>query len=298
MLTVPGGHMSKQFDKLISSLPVITDGAWGTQLQALGLAAGECPDEWNLTHPDRVRSVAARYVGAGSRVILTNTFGGNRISLGGHGLAGKVEAINRAGVVISRDAAGARALVFASIGPTGKMLMSGDVSETDMAEAYGEQARVLAAAGADALVIETMSDLEEASIAVRAATATGLPVVASMVFDSGKGRDRTMMGSTPEQVADALSEAGADVIGANCGLGMEGYIPIGKRLRAASKKPVWIKPNAGLPELSNGVITYKTTPEEFARQAIALRDAGVAFIGGCCGTSPLFIAALTAALKH
>jgi len=290
--------MSKQFDQLISSLPVITDGAWGTQFQALGLAAGECPDGWNLTHPDRVRTVAAHYIDAGSRVILTNTFGGNRISLGGHGLAAQVEAINRAGVVISREAAGTRALVFASIGPTGKMLMSGDVSEADMAEAFGEQARVLAAAGADALVIETMSDLEEASIAVRAATATGLPVVASMVFDSGKDRDRTMMGSTPEQVAAALTEAGADVIGANCGLGMEGYIPIGRRLRAATNKPVWIKPNAGLPELSNGVITYKTTPEEFARQAVLLRDAGVAFIGGCCGTSPLFIAALCTALKR
>ncbi|CAG1006232.1 partial Bifunctional homocysteine S-methyltransferase/5,10-methylenetetrahydrofolate reductase, partial [Anaerolineae bacterium] len=212
-------------------------------------------------------------------------------------LADKVKEINTAGVRISKEAAGTRAMVFASVGPTGKMLMSGDVTEEDLATAFTEQAAALAAAGADAIVVETMADIEEARIAVSAAHATGLPVVASMVFDSGKDKDRTMMGTTPETVATELTAAGADVIGANCGLGIEGYIPIARRMRAATSLPVWIKANAGLPEMTNGTITYRTTPEEFAALAQQLREAGVAFVGGCCGTSPDFVAALTRTLR-
>jgi methionine synthase I (cobalamin-dependent) len=280
---------------LVNQAPVITDGAWGTQLQALGLSAAECPDSWNLTHPDRVTEVGQRYVEAGSRVILTNTFRSNRISLAGFGLQESVAEINRAGVAISRAAAGAKAKVFASIGPTGRMLMSGDVSPEDLHAAFLEQAGALAQAGADALVIETMADLDEAKIALAAAQTTGLPVIVSMVFDSGKDHDRTMMGLTVEHVAQELTAAGADVIGANCGLGIEGYLPIGRRLRAATSLPVWIKPNAGLPELVEGTIVYHVTPESFARQALGLRDAGVHFLGGCCGTTPAFIRALNGA---
>jgi 5-methyltetrahydrofolate--homocysteine methyltransferase len=282
--------MTSLLAQLLSPGPVLTDGAWGTQLQALGLAPGECPDGWNLTHPDRVRKVAQSYVDAGSDVILTNTFRSNRISLAGHGLADRVVEINKAGVEISRAAAGTTVKVFASMGPTGKMLMMGEVTEDEAYAAFAEQAAALTAA--DALVLETMTDVEEARIAVRAAKTTGLPVIASMVFDSGKDKDRTMMGTTPEQVAEALAEAGADVIGANCGLGMEDYIPVAKRLRAATTMPVWIKPNAGMPELVNGHIVYRSTPAQFADQARALREAGVAFVGGCCGTSPEFIQAL------
>lgn len=283
--------------RLLQSTPVLTDGAWGTQLQALGLSAGECPDAWNLTHPEQVRQVARLYVDAGSAVILTNTFRSNRVALEGFGLADRVVDINTSGVRISREAAAGRALVFASIGPTGKMLMTEEVTPEEMLQAFTEQAAALSSAGADALVVETMSDLEEAKLAVQAARTTGLPVVASMVFDSGRDRDRTMMGSTPEQVAEELAAAGADVIGANCGLGMEGYIPIARRLRAATHLPIWIKPNAGLPEMVEGKVTYRTTPEEFARQATALRDAGVAFVGGCCGTSPQFVHALSTTLR-
>ena len=154
----------------------------------------------------------------------------------------------------------------------------------------------LAAAGADALVIETMSDLAEARLIVAAARETGLPVVACMVFDSGKNRDRTMMGTTPEQAATELLAAGADVVGANCGLGIEGYVSICRRLHASSGRPVWIKPNAGSPELVDGRVYYRTTPEEFARHAPALVEAGAAFIGGCCGTGPDFIGALSRTL--
>jgi 5-methyltetrahydrofolate--homocysteine methyltransferase len=283
--------------QLLQDSPVVTDGAWGTQLQALGLSADECPDSWNITHPDQVREVARRYVEAGSRVILTNTFRSNRISLAGFGLEERTRTINRAGVEISRAAAGSAAKVFASIGPTGKMLMTGEVTPEDFRRVFEEQARALADAGADALLIETMTDLEEARLALAGAKATGLPVIVSMVFDSGRDKDRTMMGLTVEQVATELSAAGADVIGANCGLGIEGYLPIGKRLRAATPLPVWIKPNAGLPELIEGKIVYRITPGSFAAQALALRDAGVHFLGGCCGTTPDFIRALAETLS-
>jgi 5-methyltetrahydrofolate--homocysteine methyltransferase len=292
-----GFPMSDTLQQLLAHAPVITDGAWGTQLQGLGLPSGDCPDEWNLSHPERVERVAASYVAAGSRVILTNTFRSNRISLEGFGLASQVTEINKAGAAISRKAAGTNAKVFASMGPTGKILMMGEITEEEVNAAFTEQAIALASGGADAVVVETMSDLSEAAIAVRAAKAAGLPVVASMVFDSGKDHDRTMMGSTPEDIAEELAAAGADVIGANCGLGMEGYVPIARRLRAATGLPIWIKPNAGLPELVDGHILYHTTPHEFAQQALSLRAAGVSFIGGCCGTSPEFITALAATLN-
>jgi methionine synthase I (cobalamin-dependent) len=277
---------------LLAGGPVVADGAWGTQLQARGLALGECPDAWNLSHPDRVADVARAYVEAGSRIILTNTFRANRIALAAAGLEGSVREINRAGVEISRQAAGGRARVFASIGPSGKIVVAGEVTTAQLLAAFEEQARALAEAGADALLVETMSDLEEARLAVAAARATGLPVAASMVFDSGRNRDRTMMGITPEQAGAGLAEAGADIVGANCGHGLSGFAAIARRLRAAGGRPVWIKPNAGLPELQDGIPVYRMTPEEFAAEAPALVEAGAAILGGCCGTGPEFIRAL------
>lgn len=290
--------MADLLSQLLTERPVITDGGWGTQLQALGLPTGELPDSWNLERADAVLEVAKRYVDAGSRIILTNTFRANRIAMAGHRQEATVEQVNRAGVRISREAAGSRAKVFASMGPSGKMLMTGEVSEDELRSAFEEQAGALAAAGADAIVVETMSDLEEASIAIRAAKMTGLPVVGSLVFDSGKDKDRTMMGATPEQVAVGLEEAGADVIGANCGLGMEGFIPIARRLLAATSHPVWVKPNAGLPEMEHGRVVYRTTPAEFASFAPALAALGVSFIGGCCGTTPDFIRELVCAVGN
>lgn len=274
----------------MSTAPIITDGAWGTELQARGLAAGECPDAWNLSRPEAVSEVAAAYADAGSRVVLTNTFRANRIALEGYGLAGQVEDINRAGVELSRRGAAGRAKVFASIGPSGRMLATGDVTEDTLRQAFAEQARALASAGADALVVETMSDVEEAAIAVEAARATGLPVVGCMVYDTGRNKDRTMMGTTPEQAAARLAAAGASVIGANCGCGIEGYVAIAARLRAATALPVWIKANAGLPELVEGRVTYRMTPGEFAAHARKME--GVTYLGGCCGTNPRFIRAL------
>jgi methionine synthase I (cobalamin-dependent) len=183
------------------------------------------------------------------------------------------------------------------MGPSGKLLLTGAVDAASLRGAFEEQARALAAAGPDAIVIETMSDLEEAGHAIRAARDTGLPVVACMVYDSGKQKDRTMMGKTPEETAKALGELGADAIGANCGSGVAGYVPICRRLAGATDLPIWIKPNAGIPEIVAGQVVYRTTPEEFAAHLDALVDAGAHFIGGCCGTSPAFVAALQTRLE-
>jgi len=278
--------------ELVAAGAVLTDGAWGTELQARGLAAGEIGDIWNLTHPDRVEAVARAYVDAGSRIILTNTFRANRIALARHADGERVANINRAGVEISRRAAAGRALVFASIGPSGKLLAAGELDVQSLEATFAEQARALAGAGADGLVVETMADISEAKIAVAAALATGLPVVACMIFDSGKDRDRTMMGVSPEQAAADLTAAGAHVIGANCGIGIEAAVTICKALASATERPVWIKPNAGLPELVDGQIIYRMDPENFAGFLPALYGAGARFIGGCCGTNPQFVRAL------
>ena len=284
--------MHPLIEKLISNGPVVTDGAWGTQMQARGLPSGECPDGWNLSHPEAVEEIPRAYVEAGSQVVLTNTFRGNRIALAGAGLADRVDELNRSGAAISKRAAGDRAAVFGSIGPSGKMLCMGEIPHDELRDVFSQQANALAGGGADAIVVETMGDLDEAILAVEAAKATGLPVVGCMCFDSGAELDRTMMGVTPEQAASGLVAAGADVVGANCGQGIEGYVAIGRRLAAACMLPVWIKANAGIPKVVGTETVYETTPEQFSARASDLAAAGVSFIGGCCGTSPEFIAAL------
>jgi 5-methyltetrahydrofolate--homocysteine methyltransferase len=283
------GDDKMRFEDCARGTTTLADGAWGTELQKLGAGLGACSDEWNLTKPELVRQVAESYVQAGSRIILTNTFRANSIALSGYGLQPQIAAINRAGVKISRAAAGKCAMVFASVGPSGKLLLTKEVTTQQLSETFAEQARALAEEGPDALLIETMTDLAEARIAAAAALETGLPVIVSMVFDSGKNRDRTMMGVTPEQAATALKSEGVQGIGANCGLGIREFIPVCKRLAEATSLPIWIKPNAGLPEMVGGVAKYKTTPEEFATSAAELVAAGATFLGGCCGTSPEFI---------
>jgi len=281
--------MSRLRDWLVGG-PLITDGAWGTELQKRGLEPGACPDPWNLEHPERVEAVAEAYCEAGSRVILTNTFRANPVSLPDADLG----AINSAGVEISRRAARGRARVAASMGPSGKLLAAGDITAEALAEAFTVQARSLAEAGPDALLLETMSDPEEARIALRAALETGLPVIVSFVFDAGRNHDRTMTGATPERVAQAMKAEGADAVGANCGAGVDGFAAICGRLAAASGLPVWIKPNAGMPAVQNGAIAYPGSPEQFAARVPEWIAAGASFIGGCCGSSPAFIKAMRA----
>jgi methionine synthase I (cobalamin-dependent) len=275
----------------------ISDGAWGTELDKLGCPPGFCREDWNLTKPELVGQVATAYVNAGSQIILTNTFGANRFVLAKHGKAEQVAAYNKAGAAISKQAAGTKAKVFGSIGPCGKMLVSGEVKEDELLDAFKVQAQALAEGGCDALVVETMTDLKEAAIAVRAAKTTGLLVVGCMTYDSGKDHTRTMMGVTPEQAVKGLTEAGADIIGCNCGIGIDNYITVAGMFRAATKKPIWVKANAGMPEVVNGKAVYKMQPTVFAEKVKDLIKAGANFVGGCCGTSPAFIAATAKVLK-
>ena len=203
--------------------------------------------------------------------------------------------INRRGAELSRKQAAAGVRVFASMGPTGKVLATGEIDEQTVTDAFRIQAEALADGGADALLFETFSDVEEARLAVRAAKPTGLPILVSFAFDSGKNKDRTMMGATPETAARAMAEEGVDAVGANCGAGPESFPPICRRLKEASGLPVWIKPNAGMPSLEAGRAVYTMTPETFAGHLPALIEAGASFVGGCCGTSPEFIRALARA---
>ncbi len=290
--------MNRALEELLSHAPIVTDGALGTQLQALGLAPGECPDLWNLNQPAQVEQVIRSYVDAGSEIVLTATFRAHRLAVAPYGLAAKVEEINLAAVEIARRASGGRAKIFASLGPSGKLLAAGEVSEGDLTAAFAEQAQILTVAGVDGYAIETMTDLAEAKLAVAAVKEFGLPIVASMVFDSGRKKDRTMTGVTPEQAARELTEAGADVIGANCGTGIAGYVSVCQRLHAATDRPIWIKPNAGLPEIVDGKVRYRTTPEAFAGFVPALLQAGASFVGGCCGTTPEFIRAIDETLRR
>jgi len=270
----------------------IADGAWGTELDNLGCPPGFCREEWNVTDPDKVRQVASSYVEAGAQIILTNTFGANEFVLSRHNRGDKVHDFNKAGASISKDAAGNKAYVFGSMGPSGKIIMMGEVKEAELADAFKAQAEALAEGGADGLVVETMTELAEVVAAVKAAKTTGLIVAASMTYDSGQNRTHTMMGVNPSQAVEALTEAGADIIGCNCGIGIENYINVAGMIREATDKPVWVKANAGLPEIEGSQIVDKMTPDDYANKAKNLAQAGANIIGGCCGTNPDFIRAL------
>lgn len=273
--------------------PLLTDGAWGTELQARGLARGACADAWNLSHPDAVRAVAESYVEAGSRVLLTNTFRASPIALAGYGLAERMAAINTAGVRHSRaTAARGGAYVFASVGPSGKPVAAGGAGEEELRRSFAAQCEALASASPDALLLETMTSLAEARIALAAAKATGLPVVVSFTFDTGSRSGGVLTGVTPEQAAVSMEEAGADAVGANCGDGIEEFPAICARMRAVTTLPLWVKANAGMPEIMDGKAVYGIAPETFASYLPAILAAGASFVGGCCGTSPAFIRAL------
>ncbi|MCK4601820.1 MAG: homocysteine S-methyltransferase family protein [Phycisphaerae bacterium] len=274
----------------------VTDGAWGTELQRLGLPAGAPPELWNADKPDVVAAVAASYVEAGSDVIITNTFGANRFILGQHRAGQRVVELAEAGAAISRKAAGEAVKVFASIGPTGKIVMMGDVAQEDLAAAFAEAATALARGGADAIVLETFNELDEARIALDAVRqAVDLPVAVSMTFASGPEGTSTMMGNSPAELAQMAESGGAAAVGANCGTGPDNYVKVAELLRAATDLPIWIKPNAGLPQIVEGKTTFPMGPEEFAAFVPKLIAAGANFIGGCCGTGPAHIRAVRAA---
>jgi 5-methyltetrahydrofolate--homocysteine methyltransferase len=288
-------------EKIIQGRVLVSDGAWGTFLQQKGLAAGECPEEWNLTRPDDVFEIAKAYIDAGADMIETNSFGGNRFKLKMFGLEEKAYVLNKAAAELSRKAAGLEKHVLGSIGPTGKLLVMGEVSPQELYDAFKEQAIALAAGGADALVIETMSDIEEAKLAVKACCEnTSCEIICTMTFEkSGDELYHTMMGVTPSQMALELTDAGADIIGANCGNGIKDMIGITKEIRKIRKEiPVLIHANAGLPEYRDGKTIFPESPDDMAGITLDLVKAGANVIGGCCGTTPEHIRRIAAIIRN
>lgn len=282
-------------DSLAARGTVLLDGAWGTELAARGLASGALADLWNLSHPQLVESVARAYIDAGSQVILSNTFRANRFALTRS--RAQVREVNRAGIAISRRAAEGRAHVFASVGPSGRSLATGEVGEHALREAFREQCSALAEAGAEAVAIETMQDPYEAAIAVAAVRETGLPAIACMLFESGPQSDRTCTGVSIEAAVRIVVDAGADAVGTNCCRRIEGAAALCARMRATTDRPIWVKASAGLPALDGTRLVYPTSAARFAGEIPALIHAGAGFVGGCCGTTPAFIATIRSALR-
>ncbi len=280
---------------------LISDGAWGTMLQAAGLASGDCPELWNLEHPDEVKKIAAAYIAAGADMVETNSFGGSPIKLAHYGLEDRCGEINEAAARLSREAAGDDHWVLGSIGPTGKMLIMGDVSEEELFDAFLLQARALERGGSDAICVETMSDLKEAELAVRAAKeGTDLEIIATFTFErTSQGSYRSMMGVSPGDAARTMAAAGADIIGTNCGSGFEGMIPVVREIRdAVPDVPILVHANAGLPVQENDGVRYPDTPVFMASLMPDLIEAGASVIGGCCGTGPEHIKALCSCRKN
>lgn len=293
--------MQRLEKRLESGEVLVVDGAMGTFLQALGLQPGECPELWCLTHPDEVRSIHRRYREAGSDVVECNSFGGSRYKLRHYGLESRVAEINRAAASLAREVAGDTQHVLGSIGPTGEFMEPyGDETEAAFFDAFAEQARALEEGGADAVIVETMTAIEECCAAIRAVRAcTGMTVIASFTFDPQlQGGYASMMGVHPAQFAVAAAEAGAHIVGSNCGLGPDPMIHIVRELRGSVPTlPLLAMPNAGMPELVDGKTVFRETPEMMAQKCIGLHKAGASLIGGCCGTTPAHIAAIAKALR-
>jgi len=295
--------MAKQkiVDILKTGKILVSDGAWGTFLYQKGLKAGDCPDLWSTTCYDAVKDIAQTYINAGADMVESNSFGANRFKLQHFGLHHKVSEINEAAARASREAAGHDRHVIASIGPTGKMLLMGDVTEDEWYDCFREQAAALEKGGADAVCIETMSDADEAVQAIKAAKEnTALEVIATFTFEKTlQGEYRTMMGLLPAEAVRAAVEAGADIVGTNCGNGMERMIDIVKEIRAEFPDVfILVHANAGLPVLVDGASVFPETPEMMASCVPALVQAGANIVGGCCGTTPAHIMAMKQAVDQ
>ena len=273
---------------------LVSDGATGTYLQSHGLEPGACPEEFNFSHPDVVRGMARDYFAAGSDMVLTNSFGANRFMLTKYGHGDRVAELNRLAAEHARSQAPRDRFVIGSVGPSGEFLQPlGEVSDSEMLEAFTEQVVALEEGGVDGIIIETMTALEEARLAIQATKEnTGLAVISTMVFDKGPRGFFTMMGVTPEQAVTRLLDAGADVVGSNCGNGIDIMLEVATAMRAATDAPLLIHSNAGIPTLVKGEIVYPESKEYMAERFKTLAEMGVNIVGGCCGTGPEHIRAL------
>jgi 5-methyltetrahydrofolate--homocysteine methyltransferase len=277
----------------------------GTQLMLAGLEQGGCGELWNLTHPDRVAAIQRRYVEAGADCLITNTFGGSRLMLQRHHHGGDVRAINQAAVRIAREAfAGRDGYVLGDLGPLGAILEPyGDLPQDEARAAYAEQAAALLEAGADAIIIETQTSLDEIGIAIDAARTAGAPcIIASLAYDLSQDRSFfvTMMGVHPEQAAAFVEQHGAHIIALNCGTGMDmnGAAKVAGQYRASCGLPIMVQPNAGLPVLENFRAVYKQSPAEMAAGVPAALAAGASIIGSCCGSTPEHTRAISEAVRR
>ena len=297
--------MKERLQDIIRRRPLLGDGAMGTQLMLAGLAQGNCGEAWNLTQPERVLAIQRHYAEAGSDCILTNTFGGSRIMLNRHGHADNVAEINRAGVAIAREAFGSTAgYVIGDIGPFGGLMEPyGDFTEAQVREAFEEQARALVDAGADAILIETQTSLEELTLGIEAAKQAGAAcIIGSMAYDVtlDGATFRTMMGTDPERAAKCMQALGADIVALNCGTGMdmERARQAVLRYRRVTDLPVMAQPNAGQPKLVEMKVVYDETPEQMVRGVVPMLEAGVNILGACCGSSPDHIRAFRGAMDE
>ncbi len=278
---------------------LLADGAIGTLLMERGLPAGACPESVNLERPELLKEIARLYLEAGADIIQTNTLGGSPIKLGMYGLADQTEAINAAAVRAVRAAVGDRAYIYGSCGPCGQTLRPyGDADPDDVRAGFVRQIRALVEAGIDVLVIETMIDLEECHLAIEAARAVSgsLPVMAGLTFNRTPRGFYTIMGNDIPASAAGMAAAGADVIGSNCGSGIEQMIEIARGFAACAERPLIFQPNAGMPQTEGLRTVYLETPEFMAQRVDELISAGAAVVGGCCGTTPDHTRALRAAL--
>ena len=288
-------------NKLAEGKTLVSDGAWGTFLHQKGLKADECPESWNLSRPGDVLEIAQSYVEAGADLILTNSFGGSPHKLEGYGLRDQAYVLNKAAAEISKQAAGDRALVMGSMGPTGIMVMMGEVPPQEILAGFEEQARGLVDGGVDGLVVETMTDPEEARLAIEAIKKVSqLDVACTFTFSKTQtGEYRTMMGTGVEEFLAMALSAGVDIIGANCGNGTAGMIEVVREIRALNKDiPVLVHANAGLPQYQNGQTVFPESPGEMAPQMKDLVAAGANVVGGCCGTTPEHIRQIVAGLSR
>jgi 5-methyltetrahydrofolate--homocysteine methyltransferase len=288
-------------DRVAAGETLCGDGAWGTQLMARGLEPGNCFEAVNLESSAVLAEIAARYVEAGAELITTNTFGASPLNLAGHGLDERTEEINRAAVEAVKAAVAGRAHISGSVGPTGRILAPyGDADPDKVRRGFARQIGALAEAGADVVCIETMMDLAEARLAVTAAReiSSGIPVIATMTFNPTPRGFFTTMGNTVEQACSVLADAGADLVGSNCGNGMEAMVSLAASFAEHASVPLVIQANAGLPEDRGGVLHYPESPEFMAGRIPALLDLGVAVIGGCCGTGPDHIRAFRTAIDR